>query len=177
MKVLTGAQLRDAARAQHVPLRHRAFKCPLCGTVQSAHDFIQAGAGGTFDEVSKHLGTACIGRFTGAGAPRRVPDGKPCNWLLGGLLQLHTMVVVDEDGRHWPIFEPASPEEAQAHAVSNRRQNDGAAQAKSSYNLEQFFQEAAELNLTAADLAAALADRPEFADCKGPTARATSPPQ
>lgn len=169
MKTITGPELRDAARAQRVPLEHRAFKCPMCATVQSAFDFIQAGAGVNFDEVSKHLGTSCVGRFTGASTPRATPDGKACDWTLHGQLRMHKLEVLDDDGQAYPIFEPASPEEAQAHAAKN-----DPSVTSGSYNFDSFIREATALNLTAKDLAAALAVRPEFADCVPPAAGATT---
>lgn len=164
MKTITGPELRDAARAQRLPLEHRAFKCPRCATVQSAFDFIKAGAGPSFDSVAKHLGTSCVGRYTGAGAARATPDGKPCNWTLHGMLQLHTVEVIDDDGQAYPIFEPASPQEAQVHAAKNLlRQVESGERASTAYTLDDFFREAESLSLKAADLATALASRPEFA--------------
>ena len=94
-----------------------AFICPMCGTVQSGRDFIAAGAGETFDEIERHLGFSCVGRWTEADAPRKVPDGNPCNWTLGGLFKLHRLEVITADGQHHPSFEPATPEQAQAHAA------------------------------------------------------------
>lgn len=55
------------------------------------------------------LGFSCVGRFTQAGPPRRKPDGRPCNWTLGGLFKLHTLEVVDEEGQAHPLFELATP--------------------------------------------------------------------
>jgi hypothetical protein len=92
--------------------------CPRCGTVQSARDLIAAGAGADFDAVSKYLGFSCVGRFTGAGSPRKTPDGKPCNWTLGGLFALHKLEVVTPDGKRHPRFELASPEQAQTNEAA-----------------------------------------------------------
>jgi hypothetical protein len=94
------------------------MKCPMCGTIQSAADLIAAGAGPDFDAVEKYLAFSCVGRFTNAGSPRKVPDGKPCNWTLGGLFSLHKLEVVTPDGKKYPRFELASPAEAQAHKAS-----------------------------------------------------------
>lgn len=91
---------------------HAAFKCPLCKTVQSMQSFICAGV--SADEAEKYIGFSCVGRMTKAGSPRKTPDGKPCNWTLGGLFQLHELEVIDAEGRHHPHFEIATPEEAQA---------------------------------------------------------------
>jgi hypothetical protein len=118
MKSMTLEEFRAALRAQGVDRLHYAFKCPACGTVQSADDLIAAGAGSNFEEVYQYLGFSCVGRFTGADSPRKEPDGKPCNWTLGGFFKLHNLEVVTPDGKHHPHFEPASPDEAQAHAAT-----------------------------------------------------------
>lgn len=94
-----------------------AFVCPLCKQVQSARDLIQAGAGRTFEDVEKYIGFSCVGRFTGAGSPRKSPDGKPCNWTLGGLFKVHTLEVETPDGKRHPCFALATPEQARAHAA------------------------------------------------------------
>lgn len=105
----------DTLKAQGVPRDHLALICPRCRTVQSAADLIAAGAGSDFEAVERYLGFSCVGRFTGAGSPRREPDGKLCNWTLGGLFQLHELVVVTDDGERHPRFMPATPEQAKAH--------------------------------------------------------------
>lgn len=117
MKTMTLDDFRAALKAQGVDRTHYAFRCPACGSVQSAHDLIAAGAGATFDEVHQYIGFSCVGRFTGAESPRKQPDGKPCNWTLGGLFKLHELEVVTPDGNSHPHFAPATPEEAQAHAA------------------------------------------------------------
>jgi len=91
------------------------FRCPMCKTLQAAQDLITAGAGKTFDEVERYLGFSCLGRFTGAGSPRKEPDGKPCNWTLGGLFSLHRFEVITPDGKAHPRFALATKEEADAH--------------------------------------------------------------
>lgn len=110
------SELRDQAVSGHENL---AFVCPMCGTVQSARDLISAGAGKTFDDVERYLGFSCVGRWTGARSPRAKPDGEPCNWTLGGLFTLHKLEVVTPDGETHPRFEPATPEQAQAHQAAN----------------------------------------------------------
>lgn len=105
-----------ALKAQGVPRDDVALVCCMCGTVQSANDLVAAGAGADFDAVEKYLGFSCVGRFTSAGSPRKIPDGSPCNWTLGGLFTTHKLEVVTEDGKAWPRFEVATPEQAQAHA-------------------------------------------------------------
>lgn len=112
----TYAEFVDMIRAQGVSENTDAvFVCPACKTHQSAHDLIAAGAGADFDTVQGFLGFSCVGRFTGAGSPRREPDGKPCNWTLGGLFRIHALEVVTEDGTRHPHFEPATPEQALAY--------------------------------------------------------------
>lgn len=116
MKLMTVIEFHAALMAQGVKSQcELALICPMCGTVQNGKDLIAAGAGSTFDDVEKYLGFSCIGRFTGAPSPRKAPDGKPCNWTLGGLFKTHKLEVVTPDGKHHPRFEPATPEQAQAH--------------------------------------------------------------
>ncbi len=119
MKEQTIEDFRSELKAQGVDKLHLAFICPMCKTVQSAADLIAAGAGTDFDSVQGVLGFSCVGRFTGAGSARKEPDGKPCNWTLGGFFQMHKLVVIDEDGKRHPHFEPATPEQAQAHAAQS----------------------------------------------------------
>lgn len=116
------AQFHAEMKAQGVPKPHLAFKCPICATVQSAFDLIAAGAGADFDAVSKYIGFSCIGRFTSAGPfdKNRRPPAKGCDWTLGGLLSMHELEVINEEGKACPQFELATPEEAQAHARENR---------------------------------------------------------
>jgi hypothetical protein len=116
MKQMTIPEFHAALKAQDVPRDQLALVCPMCKTVQSAADLIAAGAGTDFDAVERYLGFSCVGRWTDAGPPRNTPDGKPCNWTLGGLFTLHTLEVVDEDGKAHPRFEPASHEQAKNHA-------------------------------------------------------------
>lgn len=114
---ITLSEFQERVKAQGVTKEHLAFKCPMCATVQSAQSFICAGAGEDFSAVEKYTGFSCVGRFMGAGPARKEPDGKPCDWSLGGLLKLHKMEVEVEAGSYWPIFEIASPAEAQALIV------------------------------------------------------------
>jgi len=122
MKTMTLDEFQQACKSQGVPGReHIALICPMCGTIQSAHDLISAGAGASFEEVEKYLGFSCVGRFTGAPAPRQRKDGHACNWTLGGLFQTHKLMVVTPDGRHHPRFEPATTEQAQRHYLHGLR--------------------------------------------------------
>lgn len=120
MQTMTIEEFHTALKAQGVERDDLAVRCPICKTVQSARDLIDAGAGNDFEAVEKYLGFSCVGRFNGAGHPRKKPDGKPCNWTLGGFLQLHCLEVVTPDGKRHPRFEPATPEEAKAHAATTR---------------------------------------------------------
>lgn len=119
MKTMTLDEFKTAVLAQGVPHEHIAVVCPMCGTIQSGADLIAAGAGADFDAVEKYLGFSCVGRFTGAESPRKKPDGKPCNWTLGGLFSLHKLEVVTPEGNRHPRFELASPDEAKAHMTTS----------------------------------------------------------
>lgn len=121
MKTMKLSEFHLACKAQGVQRREDvALVCPMCGTVQSASDLIDAGAGEDFDQVEKYLGFSCIGRFTGAPAPRKRPDGRSCNWTLGGLFALHKLEVITEDGKRHPSFEPATKEQAQQHLQAQK---------------------------------------------------------
>lgn len=111
---ITVAEFHARCRAQGVSSsNHVAVICPACGTIQSIADHINAGA--TPDEAERAIAFSCVGRRAGAGSPRKEPDGKPCNWSLGGLLRIHTLTVVTEDGEKHPRFALATPAQAQAH--------------------------------------------------------------
>ena len=93
-----------------------AVVCPSCGTVQSTRDFIAAGVAKDPQEVEMYVGTACIGRFNGASrTPTGQVEGKGCGWMVGGMLQIHTLEVVTPDGNVYPRFALATPEQARAH--------------------------------------------------------------
>lgn len=116
MKTMNREDYIETLQAQSVPRDHFAFRCPMCNTVQSAIDLINAEAGPDFEGVERYLAFTCVGRFTGAGSPRQEKDqGRGCNWTLGGLFQTHKLEVITEDGTHHPRFEPVTAEEAQAH--------------------------------------------------------------
>jgi hypothetical protein len=115
VRKITVEEFHAELQAQGMPCReHLAFVCPMCGTVQAAHDLINAGAGGSFEEVERFLGFSCVGRWTNAPAPRGKADGKPCNWTLGGLFQVHQLEVITPDGERHRRFETASAQQAQA---------------------------------------------------------------
>lgn len=102
--------------------RHFAFRCPLCGTVQSMASLVAAGA--KPEEVERYIAFSCEGRFSGAGPAARRDDKskkaaarravRGCDWTLGGLLQLHKLMIAYPDGKTSPSFEIADPQEAQA---------------------------------------------------------------
>lgn len=118
LKTVTYEEWKAMICAQKVPREHFAFKCPICGTIQSAFDLIHFGAGTSFEEVENYLAFSCVGRFNGAGeySPKKKTFG--CNWTLGGLLSLHTFEVSLE-GETYPRFEPANWAQAQAHMIVN----------------------------------------------------------
>lgn len=118
MILMTLDEFHAVLKAQGVLREDLAFVCPMCGTVQSARDLIAAGAGATFDDVERFLAFSCVGRWTGAVSPRRQPDGHACDWTLGGFLPLHKLLVVTPDGKEHPRFEPATAEQARAHAAA-----------------------------------------------------------
>lgn len=118
MRRLTLAEFQAACRAQASRVELITVKCPMCGTLQNARDFIAAGAGKDFEAVSQHLGFHCVGRLGGAGAPRSQPDGEPCNWTLGGHLRMHTLEILTPDGKAHPHFELAGQEEAHKHCAA-----------------------------------------------------------
>lgn len=115
MDTMTIPEFHAALRAQGVSSHeHCAFLCPMCNTPQSGASLIAAGAGKTFDEVERYVGFSCVGRFTSAGPhdPKHAP-GRGCDWTLGGLLRLHQLVVIDDEGKERPRFRLASPAQAQ----------------------------------------------------------------
>ncbi|PWJ88430.1 hypothetical protein C8D77_111153 [Mesorhizobium loti] len=121
MKTMTIPEFHAALKEQGVEAREDlAFKCPLCGTIQSARSLIGAGAGKTMDEVERFLAFSCVGRFNNAGPHKKgAPAGKGCDWTLGGFFRLHCLEIIDEDGKAHPRFEIASPAEAVELAQRN----------------------------------------------------------
>lgn len=116
MKTQTLEEYHAALKAQGVPIEHVAMRCPMCGTIQSAHDLITAGAGKNMDEVENYLGFSCVGRWTHQKPPptkKGTQDG--CNWTLGGLFQCHEMKVITPDGKKHPRFELCTEQEAHDH--------------------------------------------------------------
>lgn len=119
MRTITLDEFYAELKGQGVPNHeHSAFICPMCETIQSGHDLVKAGAGDDFNAVEKYVGYSCIGRFTGK---KLESDSKlkkqGCNWTLGGLFKTHKLEIT-LDGRSYPRFELATPEDAQAHYAS-----------------------------------------------------------
>ncbi len=102
MEETTQDEYLSAIRSQNVALGGATFQCPICGTLQSANDLIEAGAGKDLDEVEGYVGFSCIGRFD---------KTRGCDWTLGGLFGLHNLEVITPDGKHHPRFRPV-PREA-----------------------------------------------------------------
>lgn len=122
METLTIEQFHQRLKAQGVTSRkHVAFKCPICGTVQSIASLKAAGA--SDETAEKIIGFSCEGRLTNAGpaAAAGAKDAKSiarrkvrgCDWTLGGLFRLHEMEVIDEAGERHPRFAIATPDQAQ----------------------------------------------------------------
>lgn len=106
-------------KAQGVSSRqHLAFVCVMCKCPQSMASMAKACPDATAADLESSIGFSCVGRWTGAGSPRAEPDGAPCNWTLGGLLNFADLYVVKSDGQTVPHFEIASPEQAQALEAS-----------------------------------------------------------
>lgn len=68
------------------------FKCPNCGGVQSAQDFID----NNIEESSDKFFFSCIGRWV---------KERGCDWTLGGLFQIHETEVISDEGKKVPVFE------------------------------------------------------------------------
>jgi hypothetical protein len=115
--------------------KHIAFKCVVCGTVQSVASLMRAAPPGciapegcvTEEGARKLLGFSCEGRLSNAGPwdpkdkQRRAIRG--CNWTLGGLFAVHKLEVVTPDGETHKSFTLASPEEAQALELAHAQCN------------------------------------------------------
>lgn len=120
MKTQTLEEHHAEMRGQGVPMEHIAMICPACGTIQSAHDLIAAGAGKDIAEIEKYLGFSCVGRWTHHKSPPKkkgTQDG--CNWTLGGLLGIHALSVITPDGKKHPRFELATPDQAKVHMAKS----------------------------------------------------------
>ena len=99
MHQMTLAEFHRIVLQQKVEPLYLQFVCPRCHTVQCADDFIKAGVGESFSEVEPYLAFSCIGRWD---------ESKGCDWTLGGLFQIHELVVTTPDGTRHPRFRPAN---------------------------------------------------------------------
>ncbi|MCZ4501006.1 MAG: hypothetical protein JWQ74_3561 [Marmoricola sp.] len=123
IKTILLAEYKQRLKDQGVDRMDAAFICPMCKTVQSLRDFVAAGC--DQEKAENQIGFSCIGRQTHAGSPRKTPDGKPCDWSLGGLLHIYDLQVTTPDGNTQPSFEIATPEQAQEHASRAALSNSG----------------------------------------------------
>lgn len=103
-------ELRLRAKEQGVEREHYAVVCPSCKTVQSRALLLKHGV--SKEEVDNVFGFSCVGRFT---APLKSVG---CTWTLGGLFKIHTLEVIDDEGRVHMYFELATPEQAQLLEMS-----------------------------------------------------------
>lgn len=115
---MTHEEFLTALAAQGVAMSgDYAFRCVVCGTVQSMRSWVAAGESTDTAEVS--VGFSCVGRARSisAGAwddtpARRLVPG--CDWTLGGLFGgLGREIVVTRAGKDHVRFQLASPAEAQ----------------------------------------------------------------
>lgn len=121
---ITHEEFLTGLKTQGVSREHLALVCPICGTVQSMASLIKAGA--KPETVDSFFGFSCEGRFSHAGPwpseraktkaaqQRRLVRG--CDWTLGGLLRLHQLEVLTEEGPR-PCFEIATPVQARELAA------------------------------------------------------------
>lgn len=127
VETITLDEAHERMRAQGVSHpRHYAFRCPICGTIQSMASLVAAGA--EQEEVHKYIAFSCEGRFSGAGPAARSDDTsrkakarravRGCDWTLGGLFQLQRLMIRYPDDAVSPSFEIVSADEAQALEAS-----------------------------------------------------------
>lgn len=90
------------------------FKCPVCETVQTAKDFMDAGA--TKEDVRTSLAVECVGRWLPEkqkafdNRKGKIKKGEPCNYAGYGLLKLNPVPVEFEDGTIFNAFDFADEE-------------------------------------------------------------------
>lgn len=85
--------------------RHWKFVCPICNTVQSGQDFVDAGV--SQDTAESSIAVECIGRFLPEKQKAfegKVIKGKPCNYAGYGLFKLNPVPVLFEDGKIFNAF-------------------------------------------------------------------------
>lgn len=122
-ETITLAEAHARMKAQGVSApRHFAFRCPVCGTVQSMASLVAAGA--SPKQAERSIAFSCEGRLTNAGPAARRDDNSPkaearravrgCDWSLGGLFQVHRLEISYPKGVTRPSFEIVGPLEAKA---------------------------------------------------------------
>ncbi|HVX56942.1 MAG TPA: VVA0879 family protein [Candidatus Saccharimonadales bacterium] len=118
-RVLTQAQwLEEGTRRFGPDPKQWKFVCPACGTVQTIQQLKDLGL--SSEEIHGVMAFSCIGRFTRQGDEGIAAHGrgekwnKGCNWTLGGLLQIHELEVVLEDGHRRMAFEFAGTDGKEA---------------------------------------------------------------
>lgn len=104
MRTLSRKEFLAELDAQNVPRLHVALKCCSCGHVQSMASLMEF-AGLDSDAAGEAVIQECEGRHN---------PGCGCDWTTTGLLRTHTLEVIDDDGKPFAVFEPASATEAQA---------------------------------------------------------------
>lgn len=115
-ETLTREEFAARLTAQGVSREHLAFRCWMCGTVQSLRSFELAGV--ALASAEYEIGYSCVGRHTGAGAwdaknpARRAVPG--CNWGPVGFFRGGAIKLLGEGGRERWSFAVATPDEARA---------------------------------------------------------------
>ena len=100
-KVMTIENFRkEAIKRFGDDAREWEFICPNCKTKQRFLDFVDAGV--PEDTISGFVGFSCIGR---------IDENKGCDWTLGGLIQIHELEIIVEDGSHHPHFDLAEKDD------------------------------------------------------------------
>lgn len=97
---MTHAEWEDEAIRRFGPDKNNwKFKCPACGHVASAREYIAVGGAGA-------VGFSCIGRYKKGTQGEFMANKKaPCNYAGGGLFQLNPLLVQFEDGSETQAFE------------------------------------------------------------------------
>ena len=105
-KKLTHAEwLAEGKRRFGGDFKKWRFVCPVCGFVQSAQDYYDAGA------PSAAVAFSCVGRWRKdaqdamTASPAFTTGARPCNYTGGGLFRLNPVIVVMDDGSESQAFE------------------------------------------------------------------------
>ena len=72
------------------------FKCPSCGHVQSVNSLMKNNHDLTKEDACLTAFSRCEGRIN---------KDRGCDWTLYGLLQIHNMIILNEDGGKIPAFD------------------------------------------------------------------------